>query len=244
MNKLTLGSRTVLERSRALSISLILWALPTLSYAAQWPHFEAPPAASVKWVAQDIVHNGVPMKIKSFQSRASSEEVVQFYRQRWGDDGEGKFVEQTVGPWKVIGTVKEVYNLTVQVQTGADGSASEGFLGISTLPSVDRPVGPARDFPQLGGSQLISETISHDSGQGANTLIIQNDYSVGANVSFYSSRLPTMGWTQRQNHNASDNSIDGHVLYFERAGKACHIVITRGTQGNTFVVVNSLSTNL
>jgi hypothetical protein len=184
------------------------------------------------------------MRIKSFQSRASSEDVVQFYRQRWRDGSEEQFVEQTVGPWKVIGTVKDGYNLTVQVQTGATGSTSEGFLGISTLASAERPVGPDRDFPQLGGSQVISETISHDSGQVATTLIVQNDYSVGANASFYSSRFPAMGWKQRQDHKASDRGINGHVLYFERAGKACHIVITRGTQGNTFVVVNSLLTNL
>lgn len=210
--------------------------------ASEWPTIEAPPGASVQWVGDDIVLNGVPMQIKAFSSGAVPEQVLAFYRGLWGG-GPRPPVENRVGEWSVIGRQVSDFYMTVQVKSGAE-TGSEGFMGVSRLPQLRETPERDSDFPRLGGTQVISDMKSRDIGKKAHTLIMQNGYSVQSNVQFYESAMPARGWKQTQSKEVDSGTAGrdgGFVLFFNRRKEACHIVVNRSSAGDTLVVVNMVS---
>lgn len=223
-----------------ITLAVVCCACSNAAHASSWPNIDSPPDAQVVWVGKDIVQNGVPMRIKAFHSALGVEEILNFYRTRWDDGGMQQPVENELGHWKVIGKQSDDYYLTVQVKPGITYS-SQGFLTVSMLPSLDAPPSLDQRFPRPGGTEVISETDSTDDGRTAKTLIMQNSHSVQSNVSFYGTNLPAQGWRKHQDFNGPS---DGHVLYFERRGKACHIAINRNPQGETVILVNLTSTKL
>ncbi len=185
-----------------------------------------------------MVHNGVPLKVKVFNSENSVNGVLDFYRGQWRDHDKTP-VENTVGEWRIIGRQLGDHYLTVQARRHDNGS--EGFLAVSTLPAaLDGEFLPNTDtpFPRLPGSDVLTNTVSYDLGKRSTTLVFENQASSFANASYYRSNLPVDGWLLRQNDDAQLVSNKGYTMYFEKQGQACHVVITNGTNGGTLVTVN------
>lgn len=210
--------------------------------AESWPQVEAPPNANVQWVGDNIVQNGVPMQIKAFSTENGVADVIGFYRSRWASDAAPPAVN-SLGDWQIIGRQQGDFYITVQARTGND--ATEGFIGISRLPGATKP-GPRSDFPRLGGTDLVSSTDSVDGTKSASTIVMENNFSIESNVSFYESNLPSDGWTLLQSKRAepSRSGTDGHSLYFNRRKQSCHIVISPANNGATLLVVNVVSNNI
>lgn len=227
-----------------LSLLLVCFVPTGLARAAgDWPQIEAPPRAHVQTVADDMKYSGVPMRIRKFTSETSVEGVMEFYRQRWSAGEKLKPVLNTVGEWKVIGRQSGDYYQTVQARPQGNGG-SEGFIGVTTLPS--HTVKPSVDtsFPRLPGTQVISDTDSSDDGRVAKTLILKNDLSVTSNVSYYQSTLPAQDWRQNTNFGNAQFNSSSHVLYFERRKESANIVINTDPRGGTMVVINIVTSSL
>jgi hypothetical protein len=117
-------------------------------------------------------------------------------------------------------------------------------MAVSKLPVFDGDSKLNDSFPRLGGTSVVSDTKSNDDGKKAETLILQNTYSVQSNISFYEANLPNKGWQKRQSRPSGKSDVPGHVMYFERPGEACHIVINQDRDGKTITLVNLSSTHL
>lgn len=205
--------------------------------AASWPQVSEPPRSNVQWVADNVIQNGIPMQVKTFRSTASLDAVMNHYRQDWTGNG-GSAIENRLGEWYVIGRREGEYYVTVQVRAMGK-SESEGFIAVNNLSALLNEQASVDDpFPRMGGSQVVSKTVSSDLGRDATTLIFENSYTANANASFYVGELRITGWSLRTRFERPEAGYDTYTLYFERASEGCFITVADTGSGKTYIAVN------
>lgn len=218
-----------------LLVLLPLWVGSVIG--APWPQISEPPRSNAQWVADNVLQNGIPMQVKTFRSSASLEAVMNHYRQDWTENG-GTAIENRLGEWFVIGRREGDYYVTIQVrETGK--SESEGFIAVNDLSALlDERASLEDTFPRMGGSQVVSKTVSSDLGRNATTLIFENSYTANANASFYVGELKSTGWSLRTRFQRPEAGYDTYTLYFERASEGCFITVADTGSGKTYIAVN------
>ncbi len=174
------------------AVLLLVLGLLAVPAARAWVTVETPSLTRLEWVAEDMVYNGVPMRIQYFHTRLSQAELLAFYRQRWTDGGRKGYVENTVGPWKTISRAAGSFFVTVQIRPLKSGS--EGYLS-------QRPLAPppsvllGRGAPLPPGSEVVNDILSNDAGRQGRTLLAYCPLSVDASATFYRDTVAKHGWT-------------------------------------------------
>lgn len=223
--------------SMRIALFLLLALVIHGAMAAQWPTVTAPPRSAVQWVAENMTQNGIPMQVKTFYSATSLDDVLSFYREKWTGNGEAA-VENQLGEWVVIGRRDGDYYMTVQARA-IGSNETEGFIAVNDLSVLLAERASAADeFPSMGGTSVVSNTVSYDEGREAKTLILQNDYSVDSNASFYIGELKSAGWALRTSFERPEAGRDTQLLYFERATLTCFITVADAGDGKTLIAVN------
>lgn len=197
------------------------------------PEFPAPPAGKLEWVAPNMRYSGIPMQIKELVTEQSPQEVIAFYKAKWG--GQPPYYhEYDVAGWKAIATLRQRCFYTVQVK--ADGKGARALLGISARPDNGQPPRPGANFPTLSGSRVVNDIDHYDHGKTGRTLLILNDYSPEMNVAYYRRTLKADGWVA-----IADRSVPGarglsHVLVLKHGHHETNLTIAPATKGSSIVV--------
>lgn len=246
---MTSKSKLVCSVLICLGLTLLASVKTSASLFDRWPEIPHPPQSKVAWVAENMVQNGVPMKIKTFSSELDKESVVDFYKSVWGN-GQVKPEINELGEWSVIGMIEGDYLMTVQAKKSSDkeSKGSEGFLAISTLPKSAEQGSIRVDdsFPKLPGTKVMSDTRSLDTGRAGKTLVLENNYSVRSNASFYMSRLESKGWSiDPMSKEAHQGAVNNTYLYFRKDNQSCTITITKLKEKiGSSVVINITNTSV
>lgn len=204
--------------------------------AGSWPAMPLPPQSRVAWVGDDLTINGVATRIQSFSSDLDAAAVLAHFRAQWGADG-GKFVENRVNGWHVIGRREGNYYTTVQVNAGT-ASGSQGYAAISEFPDRRQVVVASNNFPSPAGTEVLSDLRTNDPGKHATTLLLRSHQSVGGNVGFYRRALPAQGWRRLAIEAASQQGGQVQVMRFDRPGQAAQIVVQTDGKGGSLIAVN------
>ncbi len=226
-------------KGRFISSACVGGALITLiagTWAGSWPGMPLPPQSRVAWVGDDLTINGVATRIQSFSSDLDAAAVLAYFRAQWGADG-GKFVENRVNGWRVIGRREGNYYTTVQVRVGTE-SGSQGFVAASEFPDAMRAMPAADAFPSPVGTEVLSDLRTADPGKHATTLLLRNHQSVGGNARFYRRTLPAQGWRELAIEAASQQGGQVQVMRFDRPRKAAQIVVQADRGGGSLITVN------
>jgi len=187
-------------------------------------------------VADRMVINGLEARVIYFTTDRSSQDVLEFYRQRW-DDGTPRrpgYREVRLAPYHILSRLEGTRLLTVQVRD-LDPGGSTGYLAETELKA--RKQSDLRiDIPKMNGSRIVNDLTSSDPGRIGRTLLIVNNYSARSNADFYRNYYRTRGWDT-----LVDNSGDkGQTLVFRRGDTEAHLVISSNF-GTTDVVMNIVS---
>ena len=205
----------------------------------QWPSIESPPGSKAAWVADDMVQNGVPMRIKHFVSDMPAAAVVSHYKKSWQKAiGKKKPAINNIGDWTVIGYAQNDFLMTVQVRDIKSGS--EGFMAVSQLPKAiaDNTIAFDQDFPRPPGTTVMSDTRSRDMNKKGKTLILENSNSVISNVAFYKRKMKANGWSLgKYGDEMFRTDSSAAYLFFRRNKEACTITVVRSVNkiGSTIV---------
>lgn len=176
--------------------------------------------------------NGVPMEVRTFESRRTVEQVLEFYRHFWPKGTEEKpgYTETDIlEPWRMITRVDEGFLMTVQVTEKDDGRGSSGLLGMSRLPDPNNLPEIGKGFPKLKGSYVMNDVITKDIGKHGRTLQLMNQASVENNANFYRDHFVNQGWGIDMDQIISGG--DTHTLRFSQGKKSVNIVIHRAEKG-------------
>jgi len=220
---------------------LLLFALMTSGWAqAKEPKFPPPDDARVAIVNGNMRINGITSSVRQFNTRESLEDVVDFYRDKWGhgpNNEPGYTVTNVNRPWTVVSRVEDEYLMTVQVQPTNDGG-SWGFLALSRLPDRGRSPKLGQDFPSMRGSHVLNEVVSKDPGQTGRTMLLGNKFDLRTNVAFYRDRFDAAGWAFDM-----DKSIGGvmHVMALRKGRKRLNIVIAETGKFGSRIIVNEVT---
>ena len=184
--------------------------------------------------------NGNDVNVRTFTSTESAQEIVDFYREEWGEEKNpepGYTVNNLKQPWTLITRIEDDYLMTVQVQP-SDNEGSKGMLAVSRLPDRNRAPKLGEGFPSMGGSDVINEVVSKDPGQSGRTMMVGNKHDMATNVDFYRDRYRTGGWSVDM-----DRSLGGimHVLAVRKSRRRVNLVISEGPDGGTLIVANEVT---
>lgn len=197
------------------------------------PEFPAPPAGKLEWVAPNLRYSGIPMQIKELVTEQSPQQVIAFYRSKWG--GQPPYYhEYDVPGWKAIATLRSRCFYTVQVK--ADGKGARALLGVSKRWDNGQPPPPGANFPTLSGSRVVNDIEHLDHGKTGRTLLILNDHTPETNAAYYRRTLKADGWVA-----ISDRPVPGprgisHVLVLKHGHHEANVTIAPAEKGTSIVV--------
>ncbi|MGR9091520.1 MAG: hypothetical protein ACU85U_13160 [Gammaproteobacteria bacterium] len=225
--------------ARSCLLASVLLALAQVAVARQ-PEFPMTDDMRIARLGDSLRVNGNDVNVRTFTSTESAQEIVDFYREEWGEDKNaepGYTVNNLKQPWTIIARIEDDYLMTVQVQP-SDNEGSKGMLAISRLPDRNRAPKLGEGFPSMGGSDVINEVVSKDPGQTGRTMMVGNRHDMATNVDFYRNRYSTGGWSVDM-----DRSLGGimHVLAVRKSRRRVNLVISAGPDGGTLIVANEVT---
>jgi len=206
--------------------------------AESWPEFIYPAEATAQVVAQDMVFNGIPMRVLTFQSKLSSDQMVKFYQRRWKRHGAPEPALSKLGEWRIVGMMDGEYYKTAQVKAERDGST--GYLGISLgLKSIGKtkPVLGA-GAPVPFGSVVRNDIYSVDLPKKARTVILTNRQSVDFNLNYYLRHYQGDGWGALMKKRVREPE-HGAALVFRKGVEEASVAISE-KNGQTVVFLNTV----
>jgi hypothetical protein len=194
------------------------------------PEFPTPHVGQLQWVAENMRMNGVPMQIKELTTEQTPQQVLAFYKRRWGDVPP-YFHEYEVSGMPVIATLRNGCFYTVQVQSY--GRGAKALLGISTKPEGGQFKAPGAGFPNMAGSKVLNDIDHFDAGKTGRTILLVNSYSPDANLNFYRRTLADDGWSAVIDRPVEGNKGISHVLVLKRGYHEANLTISPGQAGTS-----------
>jgi hypothetical protein len=200
------------------------------------PELPVPPKSRIGLLGEDMVFNGIPMKMQQFRSDLSVEEILEFYGETWPagtEEQPGYVITDVLKPWTLITRSEDGYLMTVQVT--ANGSGSKGYLARSRMPDSDHDARLGEDFPVMRGSTPMNDVRTKDAGKDGRTMAFVNDRTPESNADYYRAWFAARGWTVDMDKSPGSK---GHVLSFRNGNKSVNIVIN-GRTGRTYIVAQT-----
>jgi hypothetical protein len=184
--------------SRLLMLSLAGCALMPMSHAgilakltATLPDVPAPPQGEVQWVAASMRMNGLPMTLKTFQSRLDPDRVFDHYEslaRRWG---RSEFRRTTSGTHRLLAIRSAAYVITIEARETIGGC--EGTITVSGMP--EKAGAPGRTtFPHPSTVRIVSRQEYEDEGIEAEHLSFASSRTVVAEAEAFAAELLRAGW--------------------------------------------------
>jgi hypothetical protein len=200
------------------------------------------PDLKLTWVAPDIVHNGMPMQIRRFDSSEDVPTILARYRREWKASAQSPqdAIEYAIGGYQVIAKMRDKCFYTVQVRRqGLSGS--QGLLAVSQIQDNNQVRVLGKDFPMMSGSLVAADMTHRDPGKEARTIMLMNQFSTHANADFYRRVLGGDGWNTLSDHLVpfQGGNGNGYALTFKRGFNETSMVISR-TEGGSSVLVNQV----
>lgn len=208
------GKRVAVFVAASFSCSVAVGATPDVAL---------PPQTQSAQVAKRIVYNGLDMHANVFESGLSQQQVVDFYRRKWGK----KTSINDVGSSKVVGHLDGDFFITVQVTS--DGEGSKGTIGVVRLPPEATPRPElGKGLPQPFGTKVVNDISYPDDRTPARTVLMVDGLSPNQNADWFRSRLIAKGWTDA-GANDCRRGAGYCVLQFER-GKTKMMFVAQRTE--------------
>lgn len=202
---------------------------------ADLPDLPAPPQGSVHWVAPAMRMNGLPMTLKTFESRLAPDDVIQFYEglaHRWG---RSEFRRSRQGTRQRL-SIRARDHL-ISIEATATVSGSTGTLVVSALPERVSATAVSR-FPRSASAQLVSLQEYEDDGISAEHLSLSSARSIVVEAAAFSDALTREGW-QILRQQPMQTAARGLVIEAQRGAELALITLQpdRSRSAGTAIVI-------
>lgn len=214
-----------------------------------WPQPRLPGTLQVFDAGQDVVLNGMPMRLHGFVSKQPVPDLVQALRDSLGQP----LMVNRIGGKVVLGRAEGDYYVTVQIEAAHRGS--RGAIAVSDLQAARAGREDAerekRSWEQRlpYGTSVVSSMRSLDGMQQARQLIYSNRLGEELNRDRLQTVLEGEGLVferemlvDGQADQGNGRAAGGRVLFFKGTGKNGMATIRGAAGGRTFVVLNLVST--
>lgn len=211
---------------------------------AQWPQVPLPKQVEVFKVGNEMVVNGMPIRMQGFVSHAAPAELAASMRQLLGQP----LMEDRRGTTLVLGRGEGAYYITVQISPL--GAGTRALIAVTKPPVSDQPAGAAAERHLLSafppGSTLTGRTSSIDGRAHADEAAIVNSHSIDINTEHVKRMMHADGFTLEREARPKQGSRPGmsagaRTMFFKRAGAEVVAVVACNESGNSVIVLNRVS---
>ena len=216
---------------KLLVMYLLVYSLPLM---AGWPHVALPPHAESKPLADEIVQNGVPMRVLLFAVPMSADKVLDYYRNRWAD----KYSESEYEAWQQISRMQGKYFITVQVQA-INHYRSHGRITISRGIKPATAAEPGSGIPLPAQTDVIQDTMMRDRRNRTRTVLASNHNDVMNNAGFYRRHYQAAGWQTVMDR---DLMPRGYALVFRKQQDEITVLV-QAFPGGSSIMLNEVRKN-
>lgn len=236
--------------TRAALSALCLFALQSPASAdAAWPQIPLPRNAAAFSVGERMLINGQPLQMKGFTANESRDQLADWFRRSLGQP----LVENRIGNKLILGKPSGDYYLTVQLESS--GNRTRGLAAITHLKAAAEQYEETRAGTDYwlqrlpSGSRLLSHMSSEDRGKRSRHLVVVNEHSEQANCDNLTALLKEQGLILERlsrpadapNRLSAPSPGDARALFFKGEGKEGMATVARNRQGQTIVVINTVS---
>jgi hypothetical protein len=216
---------------KLLTVLLALAAPCALAQSAS----ELPPRALSASIGEDIVVNGVAMRATHFQSPASAQDVLEFYRESWHSAIPAEQPrEQSLGSWRVIGRQNGPRHETVQIRA-LPGGGTEGYLAASD--SRARPRAPAPSPLRLPlGAQTLSVVESKEGARQATQILARSPLGIALTERWLRTAARLQGFESEHASEEPARSDGSKALFLKRGGEELISVVQPAGKGSVIVI--------
>lgn len=234
---------------RGLTVALAALGLVASAFArneVRWPQVPLPKQVDVFKVGNEMVVNGMPVRMQGFISRAAPGELAASMRQLLGSP----LMEDRHGATLVLGRGEGPFYITVQISPL--GSGTRALIAVTKPPLSEQPTNTAAERRLLSafppGSTLTGHTASIDGAAHADQAAIVNSHSIDINTEHVKRMMHGDGLTLEREARPKQGSQPGmsasagaRTMFFKRAGAEAVAVVARNESGNTVIVLNRVS---
>jgi hypothetical protein len=209
--------------------------------AENWPDIPMPPKSATQWIAENMRVNGSPTRIMQFQSQASRQEVVAYYRSYWSGAYKLAPSVKPLDDATVVGQMHGPYLMTIQVQD-ADHGTSKGVLSVARVMGIKADREPGQ-LPMMSGARVISVVESDDPGIHSREVSVLAPQPPSSVKQFYAAALQNAGWRQIQGDDGGSAPRGaGSFLAFARDSSEMQVSIGALPKGRGSAVTANLVT--
>jgi hypothetical protein len=203
--------------------------------------FNAPPVplgSRVSAVGDNMVVNGIPASVHEAEVRATTVEVVEFYKDRLVRRKEAPVISRG-GHEIVSGWLEGKYVTVVVAPSKRDGYSIARIMQSDMTKPVQRT--PPSQLPP--GSKVHSQVDSMDAGRVSSVLVFSNSSSIDANVDHIASSLKNnMNLEVTEAAPSTRAGQASKTVYFSN-GRGADAVLTAMVEGSkTTLTLHTLST--
>lgn len=193
----------------------LLFTQPVFAWLDPWPEMERPPGIQFEWIAKDIQHNGIDMKIMRIYGSLPAEKTLQFYTTAWTSENiepRSFGTQDHLVLSRVIKTKTGEYQFTLELP--ADQKKTKGVLSLMRLDEArDHPAAKLNPFLP-SGVKLVSDTLSIDAEILNRTLVAQHTNSVMHHEFRFKQIFEAKGWSVE--NSLSEQSTTRDITQKER----------------------------
>lgn len=232
--------------SRAFALGLTLLALGTNAIAQDvWPTIALPREIRTFDIGEQVAVDGLPMRMQGFVSALKPAQLAAWFRLHMGNP----LVENTLGNKLILGRVQGDYYLTVQLEPAGTGTRGVAAVAHQKAAYDNRDENRANTEHWLSrlpaGSKILSKMTSEDAGKVSTYLLATNTQSESLNRDRLKNLMRDDGFELEREATPDDKSLAGHAngrtLFFKGAGKEAMATLYRDSNGNTAIVLNTIT---
>jgi hypothetical protein len=190
--------------------------------ATPWPQWEAPAGARVQAVAPEVVLNARRSRILRIDSSESADNIVAFYRTRFG----ARRVENRVQGAQVIAARDGDFFHTVQVRTNAAGRAETTVITTDVAAGLQRSTVITDTESSLPADTKVVQTMeSNDSGMRAVTVTATNGHDLKTNGDHLRRALAERGFRLVREEAASPRAQAASTMWLTGQGEEAIVTV-------------------
>lgn len=215
--------------------------------AAGWPLVELPKDAVAFTVGEQLVVNGLPMRLQGFVSNAAPLEIASWFRQHMGKP----LMENLVSGKLVLGQPAGEYFISIQLEAVGRGT-TRGIVSVSHLKAGYEKRSETKSAMERllrrlpPGSRLVSQMESRDRGRLGSHVVISNLLHEDLNRNRLTAMMRDDGLMLEQDalvdsdtaNRLPASAANGRAMFFRGAGTQAAAVIFRNEKGQTTVILN------
>lgn len=243
----------VLQAALACACALLLLACGTAAAQPVWPAVNLPSDAAVFPVGGQMMVGGLPVRMQSFLLRKSPVEAADWFRRSLGKP----LMEDMVGDKLVLGRGEGRFYISVQLEVAsADGKSTRGTVAVSDLQEAAEKRDSTKALNDRllsrlpGGTKLLSQMSSNDLGKLSSYVVAENGHSETLNRDRLVETMRADGYALEREGRLDEPAAKalpdpmrrGRTLFFKGAGKEALAVIRASGNGNTSIVLNTVTT--